>query len=315
MSAILARQAFAADITQALWAANEFLNAAKDDSQWVDHDKVNLPHAGAIPTVVKNRSTKGEAQKRTDVATQYALHELSSDPTWIQYSEEMIVNYNKRQSVLEEHKGALIDAVADNGAHDWAAGGDSEGSTKPTIIRTSGTARPVGLAQIGGTAPTGNRKGVAFKDILDVITVLNKHNLSQAGRNAMITADMLADLLQIEEFANSDYIDRKPIPDAPVSFRWLGMTWYVRSKVNVFTNAATPVLKAVGAASAATDNAAALFWHKDMVRKAKGGVKVFLNLADAELYGDKMSALVRYGSIGARKDCKGIVNLVEAAAT
>jgi hypothetical protein len=313
MSAILARQAFATDIAQSLWPANEFLSNAKDDTQWVDHDKVNLPHAGTAPTVVKNRTTKGTAVKRVDAATQYALHELSSDPTWIQFSEELITNYNKRASVLDEHKNALIEAVADNAAFEWAFGGDA-GTTSPLQVRTSNTlVRPVGLTQIGATAPTGNRKRVSFDDMLAVLTLLNKQNVPLAGRFALITADMLSDLLLIPEFKNSDFVINKPVVDAPQSFTWLGMKFYVRSKVNAFTNAATPVLKAVGAASAATDNAGAIFWHKDMVRVAKGAVKVFLNLDDAELYGDKMSALVRFGAIAARKDNKGIVNLVESA--
>ncbi len=310
---ILARQAFAADISQSLWAANAFLANAKDDTQYVDHDKVNLPHAGTSPGVAKNRSTKGTALKRTDAATKYDLHEFSSDPTWIQFSEELIVNYNKRASVLDEHKNALIDAVADNAAYEWAFGGDA-GTTSPLQVRTNGVAvRPVGLQQIGATAPTGNRKRVVFDDMLAVLTLLNKQNVPQAGRFGLITADMLSDLLLIPEFKNSDFVISKPVVDAPETFRWLGMTFFVRSKVNVFTNAATPVLKAVGANSAATDNAGAIFWHKDMVRVAKGAVKVFLNLDDAELYGDKMSALVRFGAIAARKDNRGVVNLVESA--
>ncbi len=313
MSAILLKQAFAKDISQDLWAANAFMAHAKNDSAFVDHDKVNLPHAGTSPTVAKDRSSKGTATKRTDTASQYSLHELSTDPTWIQYSEELLVNYNKRQSVIEEHKNALIDALADNVLHDWAAGGDSEGSSVPVQVRTTGTARAVGLETIGSTAPTGNRKGLAYADVLAVITKFNKHNIPQGGRYAVISADMLADLLQIAEFKSSDYNVRKPIVDAPDSFNWMGISWYVRSKVAAFTNASTPVLKAVGASSAATDNGAALFWHKDFVRKAEGAIKTFLNLDDAELYGSKLSVLARYGAIGRRSDNKGIVTLIESA--
>lgn len=312
MASILAKQAFATDIAQSLWAANEFLNHAKDDSAWVSNDKVNLPHAGTAPSVEKDRSTKGTAAKRTDAASQYSLHELSSDPTWIQFSEEMIVNYNKRQSVLEEHKNALIDALADNMLHDWAAGGDSEGSGVPTTVLTTGTARAVSIPQIGSTPASGTRKAVTYADVLSVIKAMNKQNIQAGGRFAVISADMLADLMQIDEFKSSDYVDRKPIPGAPITFNWLGITWYARSKANVFTKSTTTkTLKAVGADTAASDCDAGVFWHQDFVRKAKGGVKVFLNLGDAELYGDKLSALVRYGAIGARNDNKGIVNLVE----
>ena len=314
MASILLRQAFASDITKALMAANNFLNHSKNDTQWVNDDKVNLPHAGTLPTVAKNRSTKGVAVKRTDAASQYSLNELSTTPTWLQYSEELLVNYNKRQSVLEAHKDALIDGVADNVLHDWAAGGDSESTGKPTgIITTSTEYRPVQIEKVGSVAASGTRYRIAYADILNVITALNRQNVPQGGRYAVITADMLADLMMLAEFKNSDYVERKPIVDAPVTFRWMGIDWYVRSKVNLFakTTTAAGALAAAGADTSAALCAGGVFWQKDFVRKAHGSTKVFLNVDDAELYGSKMSALVRYGAIGARTDCKGIVNLVE----
>ena len=323
MASILATQAFAADIAQSLWAANEFLSHAKDDSQWVNYDKVNLPHAGTVPTVTKGALTTGidnsALTKRTDAASQYSLAALRTTPTWIEYNEAMVVNYNKRQSVLDEHKNALIDALAVNVLHDWAAGGDSEGSGVPSIVDTSGGTRNVGLPTLGGGgAVTGTRKGVAYNDVLEVITTMNAHNIPAGGRYAIISAEMFADLLKLSEFKSSDYVDRKPIPNAPLTFRWLGIDWYVRSFVASFSkhdpDAGTPVngsLKAWNAASAASDCGVGLFWHKDFVRKAKGGVEVFLNLRDASLQGDKLSALARYGAIGARDDNKGIVTLVE----
>lgn len=313
MASILAKQIFAKDISEALWASNPFLMACKDDTAFVDNDKVNLPHAGTSPGVVKNRTTKGTASKRADSASQYPLFELSTDPTWIQFSEELVVNYNKRASVLADHKNALIDALADNVVNNWAAGGDSEGSSVPAQVRTTGTSRAVGVTQVGATAPTGNRKGIAYVDCLGVVKEFNKQNIPQQGRYGMITADMLSDLLQIAEFKSSDYVNKKAIVDAPETFYWLGINWFVRSKVNVFSNAATPVLAAVGADTATTSNAGAIFWHKDFVRAAKGGVKTFLKLGDPELYGDALSAACRAGAIGARNDNKGIINLVEAA--
>lgn len=313
MAGNLLTQIFDREIQEGLWDANEFMSHAIDDTSWVNADQVNLPVAGAPPGVVKDRSAKADSAKRTDGATKYNMHELSTDPTWVQVSEELTVNYNKRQSVLRGHKKALIDALAVNVLHEWAAGGDDTGSIKPVQVRTSGTGRPVGLETVGSTAPTGNRKGLAYADVLDVIAVFNKQNIPSDGRYAVITAEMLKDLQKIEEFKNSDYYDKKTVEKAPRSFYWLGITWYVRSFVTMFSNAATPVLKDVGADTATTSNAGAIFWHKDHVRKANGAVKTFLNLNQAEEYGDIMSALLRYGAFGARKDGKGIVNLVESA--
>lgn len=303
MSANLLKQAFARDIAQDLWPANPFLEHSIDDSPFIDNEQVNLPHVGTAPGVVKDRTSKGSATKRADAASQYPMHELSSDPTWIQYSEELLVNYNKRQSVLTQHKNSLQDALAVYVILAWALGGDSEGASVPEKIATSGTG-----SRSDSLGNSNSVNQLAYVDVLNVISTFNKQNIPQNGRYALITPDMLRDLMQIDEFKNSDYNINKPVSNAPDSFNWLGMRWYVRNGVLGYDNV-TPAFTAHDDASAVTGGA--IFWHRDFVRKAKGSVKTFLNVDDAELYGSKLSALVRYGAFGARNDCKGIVNLYE----
>lgn len=318
MAANLLKQLFITDLAKLLFASNAFYMSAKDDSAFVDNDKVNLPQSGTAPSVVKNRSSfPASASQRTDSATQYALDEFSSNPTHLQHSEELVVNYAKRASIVEDHAKAINEAIAESFMYNWARGGDSENSwnAKPEMVRTSGsTARDAFVKQIGGTPVTGTRKRIVKADLQKVNTILNRQNVPVSGRFGLITADMLEDFFLIDEFANSDYNNRKPYAEGqPETFTFMGVTWYVRSDANVFTNAATPVLKAKDANTAATDNNGALIWHRDFVRKAKGGVKFFLDQDDPQMYGDVMSSLVRAGSIGARQDGKGIVNLVEAA--
>jgi hypothetical protein len=305
MAGILLKQAFLKDLQKVLVPANDFFWNAKNDSSFVENDIVNLPHAGTLPTVAVDRSTKGTATKRTDSATKYALSELSTDPTWLQYSEELMVAYDKRSSILEAHADAINKAAADYVLYKWAFGGDDAGSSLPTVVRcTTATER-------ASSAPgaTGTRKGVAYVDVLKVVNEFNKQNIPWAGRFGIINPDMFNDLLLLSEFKSSDYNNKQPIVDAPLSFYWMGINWFVRSSVNNFTTAG--VLRAVGNAGATTDCSGGLFWHKDFVRVAKGSLKVFLNLDDAELYGSKMSAALRFGGMGANATSKGIINLVE----
>jgi len=319
MSAILLKQLFSTDIAKNLFASNSFLMDAKNDDAFVDNDKVNLPHAGATPSVVKNRNSfPATAAQRTDTATQYDLDEFSTDPIHIQHSEELVVNYAKRANVVEEMVLGLHEQIALEALFAWGRGGDSENSwgTKPELIRTTSSAtRPAAVNQIGGTGVTGTRKRIAKEDILKAGTILSRQNVPAGNRCALITADMLEDLMLIDEFANSDYNNRRPLADGsyPESFTFMGFKFYVRSYGNVFNNAATPVQKLVGAATAATDNNAALFWHRDFVRRAKGGVKTFVDTDVPEMYGDVISSLARAGFVGARSSSKGIVNMVEAA--
>lgn len=314
----LLKQTFAKDIQNSLWPVNDFLSQCKDDTMFVNDDKVNLPHAGTTPTVAEGmRTAIATPGVRNDSVTQYELLPISSDPTWLRYNEELIVNYNKRDSILSEHRNALQKSLAERVAFKWARGGDTTSSTnwtnKPTRVMTTGADRAVLMPiHAGGSAGTGYRSAVTFQDILNVLSVMNYSDYPADRRIAVIPSAFFSDLLQIEEFKSSDYVNVKPLPGAPTSFSWLGFTWYVRSFVTAWTNAGTPLLQDTDTASAVTDCAGALFYHKDAVRAAKGDVKVFLNIDMANLYGSQMSAEVRYGAIGARKDGAGIVNLVES---
>jgi hypothetical protein len=310
MAGTLLVQAFHRDLVKSLYPKNEFYQNSKNDTMFVNSDVVNLPSAGTDPAVVANRTIKGVAAKRTDLATKYSLAELSTDPTWLQMSEELLVSYDKRASILEAHKNALNTAIADRTAYEWGLGGDDARATLPVKVRTTGTARPVYTP-----SATGTRNAISFADVLKAITALNSQDVPLEGRCALINAKMLEDLFNITEFKSSDYVNQKRAEDAPHTFTWLGIKWYVRSRSNVFDNAGTPVIKAVGAAGAATDNGSALIWHPDFVRRAEGSAKIFMNIDDPEFYGSVFSAAVRYGAFGARADCKGIVNVIETWVT
>lgn len=300
MAAELLIRKFSADLSKNLFPANEFYRMAKNDSAFVDADSVQLPHVGTIPTVEVDRSTKGEATKRTDTASEYKLKEFSTDPTWLQYSEALLVSYDKRSSILEEHVTALNTAVAEYIAAAWG------GSANVAIVRTTGADRPVS----GVPAGTGTRKRLTLVDIQSVVKTWNAQNIPQEGRLAVITPDMMDDMLQIAEVKSSDFNRVKPLVDGTVG-RFMGIDFYVRSKVNIFTTGG--VIRPYGSATtAATDCAGAIFWNKGFARFAHGKSKVFLNVDDAELYGSKMSAVTRAGGLAARNDGKGVINLVEA---
>lgn len=300
MSANLLKQAFLSDLSKNLFPDNAFYQNAKDDSAFVDNNQVNLPHAGAKPGVKVDRETKGVASKRADSASKYPLVELSTDPTWLQYSEELLVAYNKRASILEEHIETLNEGAADYIAAAWV-----KNLTSGDLIRTTGTERPVN----GVAGATGNRKRLTLDDLLKIQTKMDSDNIPQEGRFAVITPSFKEDMLRIPEVKSSDFNKVKPLVSGSIG-EFLGITFYVRSRVNVYTTGGT--LREYGSeTTAATDCAGAIFWQRDKVRKAKGASKVFVNVDDAELYGSKMSALTRFGGIAARKDKKGVYALVE----
>lgn len=300
MAAELLIRQFSSDLAKNLFPVNSFYKMSKNDTAFVNADSVQLPHVGTIPNVEVDRTDKGESSKRPDSPTEYKLHEFSTDPTWLQYSEALLVSYDKRASILEEHVSALNTAVAEYIAAAWG------GSTGVQSVRTSGDARPVS----GVPSGAGDRKRMVLADINQIVKVWNEQNIPLDGRCALLTPSMLEDMLLIPEVKSSDFNKVKPLVNGTVG-RFMGIDFYVRSKVNIFTTGAT--LRPYGSETeAATDCAGSLFWNKGFARHAHGSSKVFYKQGDPELYGDSMSAITRAGGVAARKDGKGIINLVEA---
>lgn len=292
---------FSKDLAENLYPDNSFYKKSINDTPFVSGDEVILPHAGTAPNVVVDRDGKGVPVKRQDTHHKYGLGEFTTDPTWLQYSEELLANYAKRKSILYNHQMALNTSFADYIAIEWAKANTGAAN----VVRTSGDDRP---SSVG----TGNRKAITLADLLAIQVKMNNDEIPQEGRYALITSQQLADMLNIEEVKSSDFNNSKPLVPGTIG-RFLGIDFFVRSKTARLTATAATVRDFGTTTVADTDCAAAIFWHKDFVRSAKGSNQVFLDSRNPEYYGDIMSALCRFGGTYARKDGKGVYNLVELA--
>lgn len=299
MAAELLIRQFTSEITEALRADNSFLQFAKNDDAFVNNNSVELPHAGTDPTIVYDRGVfPAAAVQRTDVATQYLLEELSTDPTLLQYSEELTVAYNKRASIMDGHIKSIKNAKADRALYRWG--------TNAEIVPTSSANTRTASAP-GSTAII---KKVSKADILAVREIFDSNDIPQDGRKMLFTSAMYNDVLNIDDFTHRDKLGLTVIPDGMVG-RIFGFDIFVRSKGNVYATGGA-VIKDNTAAPVATDLGAGLAWHPDFVRRANGSIKAFVNVDKAEYYGALMSAVCRFGAKEARNDFKGIVSLVEA---
>lgn len=304
MAAELLTRLFLSEITEALRADNSFMAYAKNDDAFVNNNSVELPHAGTDPTIVIDRSSfPASTAQRTDVATQYILEELSSDPTHLQYSEELVVAYNKRASIMEQHVRALKEKKGDRCAYYWGAQIKAIDATRQ--LPTTGT----GTRSTDAPGSTvSNVKKLTKEDILAAKRLMDNDNVPITGRYMLIPAAMLSDILELDEFTRLDAYGKSNIPDGWVG-RIFGYDVVMRSRVNVYD--VSYDIKDTEAATAATDVSGALLYHRDSVRRANGEVKVFLNIERPEYYGTIMSAATRFGAKEARNDGKGIVSIVE----
>jgi hypothetical protein len=298
-------------IVSNLFKANPFLNYAFNGDQYVLAGKVvHIPNAGAKPSVTKNRTSLPAAiAKRTDSDVTYALAEYTSDPTLIPDADTVELSYDKRQSVITEHYETLFETVGDWMLYDWFTSLASNGTDQVTghIVRTTG-----GDVLAHTTSATGNRKKLLKDDIKAAVTYMNKNNIPKDGRYCILDSEMYAQLMDDDDLKKRDGANGGELNlKEGVVMKLYGVNIMERSSVLTFTNAATPVIKAPGAAGATTDNAAALVWQQNAVERALGEVKFFEDLGKPEYYGDVYSALLRAG--GRIRRTAGVVAIVQAA--
>ena len=301
-------EVWAKDIEETLFPENDFMWEAKDDNDKLVGTKVHLPQSGAPSRVVKNRSVfPATAVPRVDTLLDYEIDTYTTDPRHITMTEEEVVSYPKRQSIIEQDMETLTTDTAANLLYQW---GVKVGNTT-NLYRSTGTARAPYL----GTQ-TGNRNTVVFADFLRLHMMLNYMKVPNQGRCVLVDPGLNNDLLQIKEFNNSLYIGQTDTVKSGFIGSAVGFKFYVRSEANTYSNDASPILNAVGATPQATDNLSIMAWHPKYVRRAwgnlaNGGLKVFENPEQALYYGNVLSLLVRCGGTQARADGAGVVTLIE----
>lgn len=298
MAAELLTRYFSNDLAKQLFPDGTFLSYAKNDDAYVNNNSVELPNSGTLPAVTVDRSSfPATATQRTDTAGQYILQEFSTDPTNFQFSEGLMIAYNKRADLLEQHVKMINEKGEETALYNWAADGIE-------VIVTDGTARANSLPNA-----TGTRKALTAANIRAALAKLNQQNVPTSGRKIIVNPDMYNDMLGIEDFVRADAFGTSNIPDGLIG-RVYGADVFMRSSVTVYTDT---TIKAQGATGLAADNGGAIVWHPDFVRRAKGASTVMLRMQDPLYYGDVLSAVARFGAVQARLDQVGVVAIVEAA--
>ena len=140
---------------------------------------------------------------------------------------------------------------------------------------------------------------------------LDQDNVPRMGRYLLMDTQMMYQLFEDSAITSRDFTDSNSQDDGVIT-KLYSFNILARPEVVIYTNAATPVKKAVGAAGAATDNLACIGWHQSVVSNATGDIKVFANEDVAEHFGSIFSCMVMHGSSKLRTDEKGIVTLVQA---
>jgi hypothetical protein len=292
-------------ISDNLFRGIEFLkNCMRADEYVLNGKIVHIPQAGGKPTAVKNRAFNGAGAtktQRTDTDVTYPLDEYTTNPVVIEDAAKVQLSYDKMTSVLGDHVGVLNELILDTILNVWMP------ATAANILRTTGSNVPAHLP-----VATGTRKAITLADIKAARVLLNKQKVLAKDRFCIMSEDMWSQLENELKATNTrDYsVVMDPI-EGEIK-RLYGFNIITTPVMPIYDNAATPVVRAVGAAGAITDNDAVLFYQKNSVELALGEIKFFETAGSAIDYGDVYSALVRMGGRKRYANETGVVALVQA---
>lgn len=289
-------------IIERLWKSNKFLeHSFSDDDKVLAGKVVHIPQPGASPQVRKNRNSyPATAVRRTDTDIVYVLDEYSTDPTHIPDAEKVEPSYDKIDSIYGDHAGQIAQDVADDAIIKWLTD-----MPAGKFVRTSGG----NTSEILDGA-TGTRKVFTHTDLRKCQKLLDKQNVPDQDRFALLSADMADQLF--ESLTNTQYRDFSQYADAAegVIGRLYGFDIMKRSSVAVASSSLG--INPWGAVVQDTDLDVSFVWQKNAVARALGEVKFFENPDRAEYYGDVYSALLRFGGRRRRADNAGIIPIAQA---
>ena len=303
---------FSSELQKQLFPDNEFYKKSRTETGIAASvESVDIPVAGNVGAAKSGEpeTLPLQIKAREDSVKNYIVEQIYTDPYIVTNEESIVLNYNKLTDIASSLAMSVNTRAADIAAVNWGA------TLATNIAQTTGTGRATNV-----TGTTGNRKAIIKNDMLNVRRVFNRMQLPNRGRGSiygLLTPDMVDDLMKIPEFVDADKTgELSKLLAGEIGFI-AGINLMMRTSDNgsagvMYSEAATPVKRTIDEALAATDNAAAIFWHTSMVRHAEGHAKSIINRNVAGYNGATIiENVVRFGATFDRPDQKGIFTLVE----
>jgi hypothetical protein len=271
---LLLTEVWTSELEDRFFDDDNFLADGKDWTPFVDNDAINTQEIGVSPNVVINRTVYPvPVTPRDDTPIRLLLEDYSTDSTVIHDAQEVATNYDKRQSVIADHKSVLLEKIADHGIYNIAP---TTNTVKSPIIKTSGAI----------SAQTGNRI-LSSDDIMRMNIEYDKNKYPKIGRTLVVDPTMFW------EFINTNDILKRQAElngaggngtDLWVSF--MGFT--IKSRVTTAMYDKTTLTKSVyGAVPGANDKKAAIAYIKGKsFGKGLGTNKMYATIGDPANQGD-----------------------------
>lgn len=299
----LQQEIWITDIEDNLFEGNEFMTRSKDHSAFVSNAIVHVPQAGTKPTVIKNPTVFPlPISERVDTELTYPIDEFALEPILVKDFDELQTSYAKRASVMDEQNETLRERIATELITIWAPDGDAV-----RVIETTGPE----TAQVPPGVTPGTRREVIVADINALRIAMDNDEVPKENRWLLMQNNHFGELFGLDEIISFNrFAGGVAALPSGVIRELLGFNIMTRT-TTVLYNRATLAKKPVGAASAADDSFSSIAWHSNMVARAQGTIKMFINEDDATLLGTALNANVPFGGIALRADGRGVYALIQ----
>lgn len=233
-----------------------FLAPIKSYNDKVNNDVINFTEIGADPAVLIDNTTYPIAvNTRTDVGIPVSLHKLDTENTKVTDDEMFALAYDKKSSVRTQHMEALMRAYLKLGAHSLAP--TSHTSNTP-VIQTTGTT-------------VGTRKKLLVADLIIYKRLIDALEIPLESRYLVLCNDHVNDLLEVDQAFRDRYYNTD---NGKLIKNIYGFGIFESLHTPKFVGT-TYAKKAFGAAAAATDISASVFYSNVNNMKALGSTGIY----------------------------------------
>lgn len=250
-------------LKERFYSKYDWLNRVDDWSKYVENNTINFAAIGANPVILKNNATYPiVAAQRTDTALTVGLDYYDTTTTRIYWNrEEVESSYDKLDSVLKQHRNALMQEIVTECLWNYAPLTAAAGAVSAT-----GANR----AQVIGSQTT----VAATLQIADILAVKERWDAldyPEEGRVIVLNPFHWRDLLSQDVSLFKAFADISS--GKPVSM--YGFDFYLAANTPLFTKS-TLAKKAYGAAADNTnDCVASVAFNVNEVMKAMGSIDIF----------------------------------------
>lgn len=284
----LNKEIWIAQIMEKFYPEASFLNYAKDMSENVEYNKINLADCGFDPTVLLNNTTYPIAvAERTDTPLSIELDLYETENTLVRTPDTVELAYDKLESVIYGHRMSLRASAGNKAAHAYTPTEDTQNT--PVLVTT------------------GDNNGDGFKRLIpeDILKLKKRYDLLEIpfeNRYLVLEPNHVEDLILYDLKAFKDITDYKD--GQPNRFAGFNILQYTRNAKFDFT---TRKKMPFGSLANANTVHSSFSFSSEEVMKSIGEMKMYEKINDPQLRATVIGFDMRFIALPIRNKAIGAI--------